>query len=144
LCCVCCKDGSMEREGRKDLKQYKNGSKGKKPRQKKKKSRRGHGFLSLVSVVCCQVEVSASGWLFIQRSPTECGVSECDREAPRKGKTMTRQRAEKCQMKKKSYTLTYKNMTTARKSMIRFYEFNALKTCISRYCAQDMITKLRN
>jgi hypothetical protein len=37
--------------------------------------------VSLVSVVCFQVEVSASGLSFVQRSPTECGVSECDREA---------------------------------------------------------------
>jgi hypothetical protein len=37
--------------------------------------------VSLVSVLCCQVEVSASGWQLVQRSPTECGVSECDREA---------------------------------------------------------------
>jgi hypothetical protein len=37
--------------------------------------------MSLVSVVCCQVEVSATGWSLVQRSPTECGVSECDREA---------------------------------------------------------------
>jgi len=43
-------------------------------------SRRRHGCLSLVSVVCCQVEVSASGWLLVQRSPTGCGVSECDHE----------------------------------------------------------------
>ena len=35
----------------------------------------------LVSVVCCQVEVSASGWSLVQRSLTECGVSGCDREA---------------------------------------------------------------
>jgi len=28
----------------------------------------------LVTVVCCQVEVSASGWSLAQRSPTECGV----------------------------------------------------------------------
>ena len=34
----------------------------------------------LFSVVCCQVEVSVMGWSIIQRSPTECGVSECDRE----------------------------------------------------------------
>jgi hypothetical protein len=34
-----------------------------------------------VSVVCCQVEVSATSWSLVQRSPTECGVSECDREA---------------------------------------------------------------
>jgi hypothetical protein len=37
--------------------------------------------MSLVSVVCCQVEVSASGWSLVQRSPTECGISQCDREA---------------------------------------------------------------
>jgi hypothetical protein len=42
---------------------------------------RGHGCLSLVSVVCCQVEVSAWGWSLVQRSPTECGLPECDREA---------------------------------------------------------------
>ena len=41
----------------------------------------GQGCLSLVSGVCCQVEVFSSGWLLGQRSPTDCGVSECDREA---------------------------------------------------------------
>jgi hypothetical protein len=40
-----------------------------------------HGCLSLVIVVCCQVQVSATGRSLVQRSPTECGVSECDREA---------------------------------------------------------------
>jgi hypothetical protein len=45
-------------------------------------SHRGHGCLSVVSVVCCQVEVSATSWSLVQRSPTECGVSKkCDREA---------------------------------------------------------------
>jgi len=40
--------------------------------------------LSLVSVACCQVEVSTSGWSFVQRTPTECGVSSgSDREARR-------------------------------------------------------------
>ena len=34
-----------------------------------------------VSVVCFQVEVTAWGRSLVQRSPTECGVSECDREA---------------------------------------------------------------
>ena len=37
--------------------------------------------LSLVSVVCCEVEVNALRWSLVQRSPTECGVSEYDREA---------------------------------------------------------------
>jgi hypothetical protein len=35
--------------------------------------------MSLVNVVCCPVEVSASGRALVQRSYTECGVSECDR-----------------------------------------------------------------
>jgi hypothetical protein len=35
----------------------------------------------LVSVVCCQVEVCATCRSLVQRSPNECGVSECDREA---------------------------------------------------------------
>jgi hypothetical protein len=33
-----------------------------------------------VSVVCCEVEVSAEGRSFVQRRPTECGVSEYDIE----------------------------------------------------------------
>jgi len=36
---------------------------------------------SVVSVVCGQVEVSATSRSLVQRSPTECGASECDREA---------------------------------------------------------------
>ena len=36
--------------------------------------------MSLVSVVCCQVGVSASGRSFVQRGPNECGMTECDRE----------------------------------------------------------------
>ena len=35
-------------------------------------------------VLCCQVEVSASGWSLFQRSPTECAVSECDFETSTK------------------------------------------------------------
>ena len=55
--------------------------------------------MSVVSVVCCQVEVSATGWSLVQRSPTECGVSECDREAS----IMRRPRPTRgcCAMKKK-------------------------------------------
>jgi len=34
-----------------------------------------------LNVVCCQVEVSASGWLLVHSSPTECGVSEYDHES---------------------------------------------------------------
>jgi hypothetical protein len=33
-----------------------------------------YACLSLVSVVCCQVEVSASDWSLVQGSPIECGV----------------------------------------------------------------------
>ena len=44
-------------------------------------SRRLLGCLSVESVVCCHVEVSLSGRSLVQRSPTECRVYECDREA---------------------------------------------------------------
>jgi hypothetical protein len=44
-------------------------------------SHRGHGCLSLMCVECCQVKASASGLLLVQMSPTECGVSEFEREA---------------------------------------------------------------
>jgi hypothetical protein len=44
-------------------------------------SRQGRGCLSVVIVACCQVEVSATGQSVVQRSPTDCGVSERDREA---------------------------------------------------------------
>jgi len=41
----------------------------------------GHVCLSVAFGVCCQVQVCASGWSQVHRSPTECGVSECDRES---------------------------------------------------------------
>jgi len=47
-------------------------------------SHRGHGCLSVVSVVCCQEEVSATDWLLVQRSPTDCGASLCVIQKPRK------------------------------------------------------------
>jgi hypothetical protein len=40
----------------------------------------GHKYLSFVSVMCCQVAVSASDWSLVQRSPTDCGVLGCDCE----------------------------------------------------------------
>jgi len=39
---------------------------------------RGQGSLPVVSVVCCQEEVSAMRRSLVQRSPTDCGVSKCD------------------------------------------------------------------
>ena len=38
-------------------------------------------WTSVVSVACCQVEVSATGRSLVKRSPADCGVSEFDREA---------------------------------------------------------------
>ena len=34
--------------------------------------------------MCCQVEVSATGFSFVQRSPTDCGASLCVIKKPRK------------------------------------------------------------
>jgi len=47
-------------------------------------SHRGHGCLSVVSVVFCQVEVSATDWSLVQRSPTDCGASLGVIKKPRK------------------------------------------------------------
>ena len=41
----------------------------------------GHGSLSPMSVVCCQVKVSVSGWSLVQRNSTDSGVSDYDHEA---------------------------------------------------------------
>ena len=37
-------------------------------------------WMSFGSVVCFQVQVPSLGGSLVQNSPTECGVSECDRE----------------------------------------------------------------
>ena len=34
-------------------------------------------WMSVVSVVCCQVKVSATNWSLVQRSHAECGASLC-------------------------------------------------------------------
>ena len=44
-------------------------------------SRRRHGCPPVIIAMRCQVKVPASGWSLVQRSPIECGVSECDSEA---------------------------------------------------------------
>jgi hypothetical protein len=38
--------------------------------------------LSVVSVVCCQIEVCKTGRSLVQRSPTDCGVSLCVMKKP--------------------------------------------------------------
>ena len=38
----------------------------------------GHGYLSVVSVVCCHVEVSAAARSHVRKIRTECGVTDCD------------------------------------------------------------------
>ena len=42
---------------------------------------RGCGYQSQVSVLYCQVEISATGRSLVQRSPTKYAVSECEGEA---------------------------------------------------------------
>jgi hypothetical protein len=39
--------------------------------------------VSVVSVVFCQVEVSATSWSLVQRSHTDCGASLCEIQKPR-------------------------------------------------------------
>jgi hypothetical protein len=40
----------------------------------------GRKDVALMSVVRCPIAVSATDQLLVQKSPTECGVSECDLE----------------------------------------------------------------
>jgi hypothetical protein len=87
LCCVCCKDGNMERKvtwRTKGFKQYKNGSKGKKPRTDKKKT---PGAWMSVCCECCVLSGRGICDELITR-PEEsyrlwC-VLKCDREASTK------------------------------------------------------------
>jgi hypothetical protein len=75
--CLLYKDSSLEHkwhEGQKGFKSTKMDQRENTP-DRKKKSRRGYGCLSLLRVVCCQLEVSATDRSLVQRSPTECGVS---------------------------------------------------------------------
>jgi hypothetical protein len=54
---------------------------GEKNPDRQKRNPTGGMDVCVVSVVCCQVEVSATSWSLVQRSPTECGVSKvCDRK----------------------------------------------------------------
>jgi hypothetical protein len=53
----------------------------KNPGQAKKKNPAEGMDVCFLSVVCCQVQISATGSSHVERSPTEYGVSECDREA---------------------------------------------------------------
>jgi hypothetical protein len=46
-------------------------------------------WMFVVSIVCCQVVVSATGRSLVQSSPTECGVPECDRETSLKKSRLT-------------------------------------------------------
>lgn len=45
----------------------------------------GHGCLSVLSIVYCQIEVSETGRSFVQGNPAKCGVPECDLETSTSG-----------------------------------------------------------
>jgi hypothetical protein len=92
-------------EGRKVLKVQK-WIKGEKPRTGKKQiAHRRHVCLSVVSVVCCQVEVSATSWSLVQRSPADCGVSQmCVIMKPRRNEEAQAHIGLSSHIKKKGYS----------------------------------------
>jgi sugar phosphate permease len=60
-----------------------------------------------VSGVCCQVEVSATSWSLVQRSPTDCGVSQmCVTMKPRRNEEAQTHKGLSSHRKKK-YICTY-------------------------------------
>jgi hypothetical protein len=75
LCCLLYKDNNMEDKWHEE---GGNDSKDTITNWTRKKSQRGHGCLSVVSVACCQEEVAATCWSLVQRNPIEYDVCECD------------------------------------------------------------------
>jgi hypothetical protein len=74
------------------------GPSGRSPAEIVGSNHREHGCLSVVSVVCCQVQVSAADWSLVQRSPTDCGASLCVIKKPRENEeAKARYRAVKIQ-----------------------------------------------
>ena len=65
-------------------------------------------WMSLVSVVYCQVEVSATGRSPVERSPTECGVSESHRGTSYRGRRPTMA----VQPRQEKKTLVYVSLMT--------------------------------
>jgi hypothetical protein len=79
---------------------------------------RGHGCVSLVSVVCCQEEVTESGWSLVQRSPIDCGVTVGDSEASIM-KTSGQERGYCAMKKRKDCTHTRMWFTLSRNKTLR-------------------------
>jgi hypothetical protein len=57
--------------------------------------------------VCCQVEVSATSWSLVQRSPTDYGASLCDLENLKNEEAMTRVGSQRHRKKKSRYKYNY-------------------------------------
>ena len=64
------------------------------------------GCLFLMSDVLCQLKVSSTGRSLVQSSPTECGVSECDRGTSQRRSKPT----ETVQGEEEKKNKEYKNM----------------------------------
>jgi len=89
----------------------------------------GYGYLYVVSVVYCQVEVCVSSRSLVQRSPTDCGVSECDHEASIMGRPWPNSgcfavdKPTKCIKHKQQYNL----FSLTRVSAVMFHPHDVLK-----------------
>jgi hypothetical protein len=68
----------------------------------------------LLSVVCCQAEISAEGRSLVQRSPTDCGVSECVRGTCRatRRKNYSRKRLETTEISARTGQTPARSVTT--------------------------------
>jgi len=77
----------------------------------------GMVVISLVSVVCNQVEVSATGCSLTQRSATKCGVSECDL----KTSTVRRPRPTRAVKPKKEMKMIVTIIPVAKKLLLCLY-----------------------
>jgi hypothetical protein len=86
--------------------------------------------LYVVSIVCCQVKSSASGWSLFQRNPTDCGVSECDHETSIMRRSWTTRGC--CAIRKKYAFMMCKRTTTG----------YCKKPAFCHFCVQSTLFRL--
>jgi hypothetical protein len=99
-------------------------------------------WTSRVNVVDMQVEVSASSWSLVQRSPTECGT-ECDRVASIIRRPWP---TEGCRARRKKYIWSYRSI--CRMSVVRRFRFTFLlglaNWCFSSRSKRLLLKFIRN
>ena len=101
--------------------------------------------MSLVRVGCCHVEVFATGRSLVQRSPTECGVSECDREPSIMKRPWTTPGG--CSMEEKkiklNFSQNYRREVTDSKEITKRAQMRILKYFLNMQVCRQLMSETR-